>query len=397
MLQVYLLQISNFFSGLANALVVITIPWLVLETTDSPAFAGLVVALSSIPALIMSPLSGVLIKALGKRQVSIGADILSTLSVLAFPILALSMGLTGTTILVLALIGAIFDPVGYTARKTLITSVSNSSGFNIERHNGIHEGLFGVSWVAGPALGAWLISLIGVINSFWVAGACFAIAALSILFLKKPQDEVLPSDDHESANTQSNLFIGFQLLWQDKLLRALTFSVLVIASVYLPTESVVLTTHYELLREPASLGLVVSTISAGSTISAFGYGWIIARLSGRVVLRIAFLGAAVSTLAMSFLPALPLMLLAGFLLGLSWGPFNPLMNSLIQKRVPEQNHGMVYGAQGSAFYAAPPLGMVLTGLAIESYGVQTTYHSLGLLLVVTAAIALLARSLRSDF
>lgn len=394
MLQVYLLQISNFFSGLANALVVITIPWLVLEVTDSPAFAGVVLALSSIPSLIMSPLSGVFIQKLGKRQVSIGADILSTLSVVAFPILALTAGLTGSGILLLALIGALFDPVGYTARKTLITSVSRSSGFNIERLNGIHEGLFGVSWVAGPALGAGLISWFGVINSFWVAGACFIIAAVSVMLLKQPQDEEL---EESVTSSRTDFWIGFRLLWQDKLLRVVTLSVLVIASVYLPTESVVLSTYYERLSEPASLGLVISAIAGGSTLSAFGYGWLVTRISGRSLMRIAFLGASFSTLAMSFLPSLPLMIAGALALGLSWGPFNPLINSMIQQRVSEENHGMVYGAQGSAFYAAPPLGMVLTGIAVENYGVQATYHGLGILLIFTSIVVLLTKSLREKF
>jgi MFS family permease len=398
MLKVYLLQISNFFSGLANSLVVIAIPWLVLETSDSPALAGLVVAVSSIPSLVISPMSGIFIQKFGKRFVSITADFFSMISVVAFPVFALLSGLNVTGILILALIGAVFDPVGYTARKTLITSVSASSGFNVDRHNGIHEGLFGVSWIAGPALGAWLITLLGVINTFWVAGACFAIAALAIALLKVSDvKESNEESDNQGSTTLKQTLKGFSLLWNDRLLRTMTLSVLIIASVYLPTESVVLTTHYERLNEPSSLGIVISAISAGSAVTAFGYGWLIQYFSGRTLLRIAFIGASLSTLAMSFLPSLPFMVLGAILLGLSWGPFSPLMNSLIQQRISERDHGLVFGAQGSAFYAAPPIGMVLTGLAVEQFGISSTYSSLGILLVLTAVITLLTRALRESF
>lgn len=398
MLKVYLLQISNFFSGLANSLVVIAIPWLVLETSDSPALAGLVVAVSSIPSLVISPMSGIFIQKFGKRFVSITADFFSMISVVAFPVFALLSGLNVTGILILALFGAVFDPVGYTARKTLITSVSASSGFNVDRHNGIHEGLFGVSWIAGPALGAWLITLLGVINTFWVAGACFAIAALAIALLKVSDvKESNEESDNQGSTTLKQTLKGFSLLWNDRLLRTMTLSVLIIASVYLPTESVVLTTHYERLNEPSSLGIVISAISAGSAVTAFGYGWLIQYFSGRTLLRIAFIGASLSTLAMSFLPSLPFMVLGAILLGLSWGPFSPLMNSLIQQRISERDHGLVFGAQGSAFYAAPPIGMVLTGLAVEQFGISSTYSSLGILLVLTAVITLLTRALRESF
>jgi hypothetical protein len=41
--------------------------------------------------------------------------------------------------------------------------------------------------------------------------------------------------------------------------------------------------------------------------------------------------------------------------------------------------------------------MVLTGLSVESYGVGATYMVLATILSVTSIIALLTKSLRSDF
>ena len=82
----------------------ITIPWLVLEETSSPAFAGLVAAVSALPGLLISPFGGWLVDHLGRRAVSIGADLLSSLSVIAFPIVAMTSGLSSFSIL----------PVSYT-------------------------------------------------------------------------------------------------------------------------------------------------------------------------------------------------------------------------------------------------------------------------------------------
>jgi predicted MFS family arabinose efflux permease len=90
-------------------------------------------------------------------------------------------------------------------------------------------------------------------------------------------------------------------------------------------------------------------------------------------------------------------MVAGLFLGLSWGPFPPLMSSLIQQRVKPELHGRVFGVHASVFYAAPPLGMLLTGLSVESYGVNTTYLILGGILAVTASLVLLAKPLREKF
>ena len=392
-------QISNFASGIGNSIVMITIPWLVLEESNSPAFAGLVAAISAVPGLLISPFGGWLVDHLGRRAVSIGADLLSALSVIAFPIVAITSGLSSVSILVIAVIGGIFDPAGYTARKTLLADVAKASDRELDQLNGFHDGFMGLSWIAGPAVGAGLISTVGAVNSFWVAAALFVIAALAIAFLRVGN---LGRDARELAiemgeESDRSMRIGFQVLWNDKLLRTLTLAILVLAAVYLPTETVVLPTYFEDLGNPAGLGLVISAISAGAALGSFGYGWIISRVSRKTLVRMVLIGNAISIIPMAFLPQIPLLMAAGFLLGLSWGPFNPLISSLIQQRVPADQHGRVFGLQSAVFYAAPPLGMVASGLAVESFGVGNTYLVLAAILSITAIVALLTKSLRSTF
>ena len=394
--KVFLLQFSNFTSGLANSIVMITIPWLILERTDSPAFAGLVVAISALPGLIISPIGGWLIDHVGRRAVSISADILSSLSVIAFPLFASLFGLTNLSILLIAFFGAIFDPAGYTARRTLLSDVARDTKSDLDRLNGIHEGFLGVSWIAGPAVGAWLIASVGAINSFWVSAVLFILAALSIALLRV-------SHVNESTNEKSEiksdrgLRVGFVTLWQDKLLRTITIAILVIAAVYLPTESVVLPTYFENLGNPTGLGLVISALAGGSAIGAFGYGWISKRVSRRAIARFTLIGSAIAIIPMAALPPLPILIGSGFLLGLAWGPFTPLMSTLIQQRVPADQHGRVFGVQTAVFYAAPPLGMVISGLAVERFGVSATYVGLALILSSTAILTLLTKSLRENF
>ena len=398
-LPVALHQLSNFSSGLGNSIVMITIPWLILEETGSPAFAGLVAAISALPGLLISPIGGWLVDHLGRRSVSIGADLLSAVAVVAFPIVAFTSGLSSSTILIIALVGAIFDPAGYTARKTLLADVAKASEIELDRLNGIHEGFMGVSWIFGPAVGAGLISTVGAVNSFWVAGGLFIFAALTIAFLRVGNLGKEARDLAEELGEKSNrsIGVGFQVLWNDRLLRTISISVLIIAAVYLPTETVVLSTYFEDLGQPASLGVVISVLAAGTAVGSFGYGWISARLSRKNLVRTTLIGTAVSIVPMAFLPPLPILIVAGFLLGLSWGPFTPLISTLVQQRVPADQQGRVFGVQTAVFYAAPPLGMVLAGLSVENYGVRTTYLVLAAILSTTALLALLTKSLRSDF
>lgn len=396
LLPVYLLEGSNFASGLGNSIVSIAIPWLILERTGSPAFAGLVLALSALPALLASPLSGWMVDRIGRRAVSIGADLLSAISVIAFPVLALTVGLTDQLILAIAVIGAIFDPAGYTARRTLLTDASHVSGMDQNRLNGIHEGIFGTSWIAGPVVGAWLIASVGAINTFWFAAGLFIFAAASLVFMRVGDagQEARKQRITEGKQEHHALIRGFVVLWRDPLLRTVTIAVVIIAVVYLPTETIVLPTYFESISDPWSLGIVIGAMAAGSTIGAFGYGWISARMSTRSLIRVILIGTAVSILPMAFLPPLPILAVSAFFLGFFWGPFNPLMSTVVQKRVPSDEQGRVFGAQLSAFYAAPPMGMVLVGLSVERWGVSATYLVLAAVMALTAVLALFTRVLR---
>ena len=377
----------------------ITIPWLILERTDSPTFAGLVAAISALPGILVSPIGGWMVDHIGRRAVSIGADLLSSLSVAAFPIVAATFGLSNPSILLIAVLGATFDPAGYTARKTLLTDVAKASDADLDHLNGIHDGIMGVAWILGPAVGAGLIASVGAVNSFWVSASLFIVAALAISFLRvgdaaKESREVAKTSGEE---TNSSIRIGVKTLWDDKVLRTLSVALLIIAAVYLPTEAVVLPTYFEDVDNPRGLGFVISALAAGSAVGSFGYGWISARMKRKTLIRLILLGSALSIIPMAFLPPLSVLMLSGFLLGLSWGPYNPLISTLVQQRVPAHLHGRVFGVQTAVFYAAPPLGMVLAGLSVESYGIKATYAVLAGVLSITSILVLLTKALRSDF
>ena len=145
---VALLEIANGASGVANSVVMIVIPWLVLERTDSAADAGLVVAAASLPGILVAPAVGWFVDRFGRRIVSIVSDILSAASVAAFPLVALVQDLTLGWIIALAVLGATFDPAGATARRAMIVDVAHASDVPLDRLNGIHEGVFGVGELA---------------------------------------------------------------------------------------------------------------------------------------------------------------------------------------------------------------------------------------------------------
>lgn len=387
------LQVANVSSGVANGVVMITVPWLVLERTDSPARAGLLAALVSLPGIFVSPIVGGLIDRVGRRAVSALSDLLSCLSVLLFVVGEVLGTLGFFLIAAFAVLGAVFDPAGYTARKALIPNAAEASGMAVEKANGRHEGFFAVGWMLGPAVGAWCIEVGGPILAFALTSGMFLLAAASVRSMRVHERLAAHHEEHE--HFFDGLRSGWRVLRADRPLFVFTIGLTLMSGMYMPIDTVIFPTHFESLNDAAGLGAVMSAIAFGVVVGAFAYGRLAKRLAAPVLLRIVVLGSTLALLPMGLLPSTTIFVVFAFLTGMAWGPFNPLWNSAVQRRIETSSQGRVYGLQMSLIYAAPPLGQLLVGWGIESFGLRATFSALLALFAVASLMIATRRSLQS--
>ena len=379
----YLLEGANALSGLSNAIAIITVPWLIFERTGSATQAGLVVAASAVPGIIISPFVGALIDHYGRKRVSIGSDLLSALSVMLFPIWDSLFGLTFASIATFAVLGAAFDPAGYTARKSLIPDVAKASNTSMDKLNSWHEAVFSAGWALGPAIGAIAISLVGAANSMWIVFVAFILAIILISMLHVGD---LGLEHREEINDQEKFWNstlrGLQVLKSDKAMFYLTISIVFLAMVYLPTESIVLPKYFSDIDDPRGLGYVLSSMALGGIATTLAYPKLVKHFKKRSIVIGALAATSLAMIPMTFFPPIGFFVLAGFLLGLGWGPMNPLMNSMVQQRVAPHIQGRVFGVQTSLFYASGPIGMFVTGVSVDAFGVRPVYIAAVSILIV---------------
>ena len=379
----YLLEGANALSGLSNAIAIITVPWLIFERTGSATQAGIVVAASAIPGIIISPFVGALIDHYGRKRVSIGSDLLSALSVMLFPIWDSLFGLTFASIATFAVLGAAFDPAGYTARKSLIPDVAKASNTSMDKLNSWHEAVFSGGWALGPAIGAIAISLVGAANSMWIVFFAFILAIILISMLHVGD---LGLEHREEINDQEKFWTstlrGLQVLKSDKAMYYLTISIVFLAMVYLPTESIILPKYFSDIDDPRGLGYVLSSMAAGGIATTLAYPKLVKHFKKRSIVIGSLAATSLAMIPMTLFPPIGLFVLAGFLLGLGWGPMNPLMNSMVQQRVAPHIQGRVFGVQTSLFYASGPIGMFVTGVSVDAFGVRPVYIAAVSILIV---------------
>lgn len=383
-------------SGSGNGVVVVTLPWLALERTGSAATAGVVAAATALPMLASALLAGTVVDRLGRRRAAIVADVLSGVAVALVPIVDHAFGLDLGWLILLAILGATFDPMGLTGREAMLPDVATAARMKLERVNGIHEAVWGAAFLIGPGIGGVLIAAVGPVNAMWAAAAGFALSSALVGCIRLPSLRRPASGrEHPGANIWRETVDGIAIVWRDRLLRAVGLLSLGMLATYLPLEGVLFPAYFEEQDAPERLGLLIMAMSAGGIVGALAYSAWGDRVSRRGTFVVALVVSGLGIGAMALLPPFPLLLLAGTAVGLAYGPINPLVNLAIQTRAPVAARGRVTGLLNSIGAAAGPAGFLLVGPLIEWVGIQTAMVVVALVVLAVALSSIPSRGLRT--
>lgn len=383
-------------AGAGNGISLVAFPWLVLQRNGSALDASIVAMAGSLPLLVATLIAGAAVDYLGRRLVSIISDALSALSVAAVPVLALAFGVEAVNVAVLATLaalGAFFDPAGMTARETMLPEAAIRAGWTLDRANSVYEAVFNLAYIVGPGIGGLLIATLGGINTMWVTASAFvlSIAAIAVLRLEgagTPDRTSLPE------GVWAGVVEGLRFVWHNRVLRTLAIVDLVVTGLYMPMESVLFPKYFTDRDEPVQLGLVLMALSIGGLVGALGYAVSSKYISRRVTMLTAVLTLGVAMTVIAFLPPLPLILVLSAIVGLVYGPIQPIYNYVMQTRAPQHLRGRVVGVMGSLAYAAGPLGLIIAGPLADSAGLHTTFLALALPMLLLGIIAVFLPALR---
>jgi MFS family permease len=382
----HLLALAALFASVGNSAVHIAIPWLVLETTGSSANAGVVLGISGFSVIFTAPIIGGLIAVLGARPVSIWADIISAGSVVLFPIVGSLFGLNLTSLLIIAIVGAMFDPAGATARKSLIQAVAERDGLSLIKFNGTYEAAATIGTVLGPTGAALAISFVGINATFYLIAIVFVLASCLAFFIPVVTTYTKSDESFSVKNVFKETRIGMNALWNDKPLLSLVGLYTLLTAIYMPVESIVLSRYFRDLNEPRTLGFVLSAMSVGIVIGALQFHRAVRIFSpgNMVIVSMTLIGAVVC--AMAFLPNAIIFIGLGLALGLAFGPVSPMSNYLVQQRMPQHLHGPVFGTQFSLMYLATPAGTLALGLIVQSVSIAPLLFVIGALFIVVTLL-----------
>ena len=377
-------ELASLTSIISGSMVFILMPWLALEITGSSASSGLVITLTAIPGLLLSPVMGSIIDKLGRRKTALWVEYASAASSIVVPLAAALFTMNLPLLIILGLLRSFVAPGGPSARKAIIPDVAAAGHMTLARANSIHEAVFASGFAIGPAVAAIAIAQIGSIDTFWIVAGFGLLAGFFTMFIR-----VVEQHEEKDAEEGAGIFVyavqGFKILVTTPSVLIMMATFMFLATIYLPTEMVILPTYFNSIGNPEGLGVIISTMALASVFGALAFERVNRYLSFSTIFRISILGVALALIPMSLLPSTPIMIIFGAMLGLCWGPLGPLLNTVIQKKIPANKRGRVFSLEMTIWSGGPMISMVFVGMAVDGFGVSAVYITLAAM-VTGAAI-----------
>lgn len=178
-----LVVMGQIISLFGNAALRFAIPLYLLNLTGSSAVYGTVTALAFIPAIILSPVGGIIADRINKKKIMVFLDFFTTGIIIVFYIL-----LGQVNFIVLAAVMLMFL---YGIASAYQPSVQSSIPFlvseeNILAGNSVINAVNSLSGLLGPVIGGILYAAYGLKSILILSTICFAFSAIMEIFIHIP-------------------------------------------------------------------------------------------------------------------------------------------------------------------------------------------------------------------
>ncbi len=370
-----LVVIGQIISLFGNAAIRFALPLYLLNLTGSSALYGTVTACAFIPAILLSPVGGIVADRVNKRNIMVILDFFTAAVILAFSLLMnegnLILLLTVTLMLLYGIAGAYQPSV-----QASIPALTSQDNFMAA--NSVINTVSSFSSLTGPVLGGILYSAYGLKPVLWACLLCFVISAVMEIFIKIPfQKQVSEGDILKTAKNDFTESIRF--IRKEK--PVIGKAVLVVCGVNLFLSAMIIVALPYLITEVLELeasqanrlyGFAQGALAAGGLTGGIGAGIFADKLaihkSGNLIIACAVCVFPVSASLILFSSAIinyMVLTICCFVIMVFSTLFAVQMMSFIQTETPQYLIGKVIAVVLTVSMCAQPLGNAFYGILFE--------------------------------
>lgn len=393
-----LLVLGQASSLFGNIILRFALSMYVLEVTGSATVFAAILAVATVPTILLSPLGGILADRANRRNIMVALDGLTGVSVLAATLL---FGL-GNDILVICVLLVALSVLGAFETPTVQACVPQmQTGDNILKGNAVVNQIAAVSTLIAPILGSVLYTAFGVRPVLVTSIACFFLTATFECFIKL---EYIPHDNRTGilGIIKSDFEESMHFLCKEQptilkllLLAAITrFFVIGTAMVGLPyiVRNILglSATYYGAAESALAIATIVGSIAAGLLITTLK----IRKLS----LVLAAFGLCLLPAGVAFLlplGAVPIYLVnvAAFCgISIATTIYSIFAVSIVQQKTPTHLTGKIMAYTATITMCVQPLGQIVYGFLLDGFS-----HRVYLVLIPTGLIVCLIGVLATGF
>jgi len=352
---------------------------LVYDLTGKSTDLGITVALQFLPMLVLGAWAGAVADRRDKRTLALLTQSLLAVQALVLGVVVLagleSVGVIWTLTFGLGVLNAFENP----ARRGLVTELVEPP--DIANATSLNTAVMTGSRIFGPALGAFLVGLIGSGWCFVLNGVSFVAVLVSLLALDRSELHTPPLAPRGGRPVRDALsFVRHrrQLL--------VTFVVMTVVSTFAFNYGVALPKLADQRwGGEVWFGVVLSATSIGSFIGSLltaRMSWVSSRW---YLVNVLLLGVA--GIGMAWAPNVAVALLWSLPLGIGGGAFISAGNGITQQESPPDMRGRLLALTAVAFLGSTPIGGPITGAIGDHVGAEWALAYGSVIAVVTALAA----------
>lgn len=342
-----------------------------------------------------SPIGATIADRMSRRALMITVDVLRAVLVVLAAV-CLYLDLHPITVFVLASVATVVGTPFRPAQRSLMPALANHPE-ELTASNGTSSTLESLAFFAGPALGALLIGVADVPLVFLLNAATFVWSMLFVLRVRVPAstrpEPATPEPGGDAQDTRPGFLgetvAGFRTIGKDRDLLVVTVEICAQTLVAGAGAVFLVVMAVDILQTgPKGVGYLNSVFGVGAIIGGFVA---IARSSHRTLAQDMTVGVVLWALPLLLVTAwaAPLATFAAVAL-LGFG--NPLvdvnMDTIVQRIVPDEVMGRVFGALEALLIGTMALGSVVMPFLIGWLGLRASLAALSILVTVVALLGM---------
>lgn len=357
--------------------------WLVLELTHSSVDLGVIVAIQTLPVLLLCPYGGVVADRVDKRRLMVVLQSLMGVQALVLGVLTVAGVVRFWEVAVLAALLGLNSAFENPARQSFILEMVGPE--HLRNAITLNSVLVNAARTVGPAVAGVLIATVGVGVCFIANAASFAVVVFTLLTLDRSQLDPSEPAPREPGQLREGLRYVRHTpeLAVPLVMMALTGMLTYEFAVSLPVLD-----RDSLHGGAAAYGLMTAAMGVGAVV-----GGLVTAARGRTgtrALTIAAMAFGATILLAAVAPNLPLELVALAIAGAGSVTFMAIGNSTLQLGAAPQMRGRVMSLWFVAFQGSTPFGGPIVGWVAAAAGARFGLGLGGVTCLVVALLGALA-------